>query len=42
MNKLNVPYGLFMKDNTIAWVGAMNNIANQAREIIYNDIICKY
>ena len=32
----------FKADNTIAWVGAMNNIANQAREIIYNDIICKY
>jgi len=29
-------------DNMIAWVGAMNNIANQAREIIYNDIIYKY
>ena len=26
-------------DNMMAWVGAMNNISNQAREIIYNDII---
>lgn len=26
-------------DDMLAWVGAMNNISNQAREIIYNDII---
>lgn len=26
-------------DDMMAWVGAMNNISNQIREIIYNDII---
>lgn len=29
-------------DNQMLWVQIMNNIANQAREIIYNDIIYKY
>lgn len=29
-------------DNMLAWAGAMNNISNQAREIIYNDIIYNY
>lgn len=28
-------------DNMMAWVGAMNNIASQAREIVYNEIIYK-
>lgn len=28
-------------DDMMAWVGAMNNISNQIREIIYNDIIYK-
>ncbi len=28
-------------NDMMAWIGAMNNIANQAREIIYNDIIHK-
>lgn len=26
-------------DDMMAWVGAMNNIANQAREIIYSEVI---
>ncbi|MCI5515864.1 MAG: TnpV protein [Oscillospiraceae bacterium] len=26
-------------DNMMAWVGAMNNIANQAREIVNNEVI---
>ena len=26
-------------EDMIAWVGAMNNIANQAREIVYNEVI---
>ena len=26
-------------DNMMAWVQAMNNITNQAREIVYNEII---
>ncbi len=26
-------------DNMTAWVGAMNNIANQAKEIVYNEVI---
>ena len=26
-------------DDMMAWVGAMNNIANQAREIVYNEVI---
>ncbi len=26
-------------NNMMAWVGAMNNIANQAREIVYSEII---
>lgn len=29
-------------DNQMQWVQMMNNISNQAREIIYNDIIYKY
>lgn len=29
-------------DDILAWVGAMNNIANQAREIIHNDLIYNY
>lgn len=29
-------------NDMMAWVGAMNNISNQAREKIYNDIIYKY
>ncbi|MCM1286356.1 MAG: TnpV protein [Acetobacter sp.] len=29
-------------DNQMLWVQIMNNISNQAREIIYNDIIYKY
>ncbi len=29
-------------DNQMLWVQMMNNISNQAREIIYNDIIHKY
>lgn len=28
--------------NQMLWVQMMNNISNQAREIIYNDIIYKY
>ncbi len=27
-------------EDMMAWVQAMNNIANQAREIVYNDVIC--
>lgn len=30
------------EENQMLWVQIMNNIANQAREIIYNDIIYKY
>lgn len=30
------------EDNQMLWVQMMNNISNQAREIIYNDIIHKY
>lgn len=30
------------EDNQMLWVQMMNNISNQAREIIYNDIIYKY
>ena len=26
-------------DDMMAWVGGMNNIANQAREIVYNEVI---
>lgn len=26
-------------DDMMAWIGAMNNIANQAREIVYSEII---
>ena len=26
-------------DDMMAWVGAMNNIANKAREIVYNEVI---
>ena len=26
-------------DDMIAWVGAINNITNQAREIVYNEVI---
>lgn len=26
-------------DDMMAWVGAMNNIANQAREIVYSEVI---
>lgn len=29
------------EDDMMVWVGAMNNISNQIREIIYNDIIYK-
>lgn len=29
-------------ENQMLWVQMMNNIANQAREIIYNDIIYNY
>lgn len=29
------------EDNQMLWVQMMNNISNQAREIIYNDIIYK-
>lgn len=29
-------------NNQMLWVQIMNNISNQAREIIYNDIIYKY
>lgn len=28
-------------DDMLAWVGAMNNIANQARELVYSEIIYK-
>lgn len=28
-------------DDMMAWVGAMNNIANQVREVVYNEIIYK-
>jgi len=28
-------------DDMMAWIGAMNNIANQAREIVNNEIIYK-
>ena len=27
-------------DNQMLWVQKMNNIANQVREIVYNDVIC--
>lgn len=27
-------------EDMMTWVQAMNNIANQAREIVYNDVIC--
>ena len=27
-------------EDMMGWVQAMNNIANQAREIVYNDVIC--
>lgn len=27
-------------DDMMAWVGAMNNITNQAREIVYKEVIC--
>ena len=27
-------------DDMMAWVQAVNNITNQAREIVYNEIIC--
>ena len=30
---------LLKATDMIAWVGAMNNIANQAREIVYNEVI---
>ena len=29
-------------NNQMMWIQIMNNISNQAREIIYNDIIYKY
>ncbi|MCM1342176.1 MAG: TnpV protein, partial [Acetobacter sp.] len=29
-------------DDMIVWVGSMNNIANQVREIVYKEIIYKY
>lgn len=29
-------------DDMMKWVSAMNNIANQAREIVYDEIIYKY
>ncbi|MGN0516998.1 TnpV protein [Eubacterium sp.] len=29
-------------ENQMLWVQKMNNIANQAREVIYNEIICNY
>ena len=31
----------FKADDMMAWVGAMNNIANQAREIVCNEIVYK-
>lgn len=31
----------FKANDMMAWVGAMNNIANQAREIVNNEIIYK-
>lgn len=33
---------LLKTDNQLLWVQKMNNIANQTREIIYDEIICNY
>lgn len=33
---------LLKTDNQLLWVQKMNNIANQAKEIIYDEIICNY
>ena len=42
MNQLKEQQGIteqLKADNMMAWVGAMNNIANRAREIIYKETL---
>lgn len=43
VNQLKEQQGITEKlkaDDMMAWVQAMNNIANQAREIVNNEVIC--
>ena len=32
----------YLKENQMLWVQKMNNIANQAKEIVYSEIIYKF